>query len=98
MLNVDKTKCRACGICVNICPAQAIALKDNTAVIDKNKCVECLRCVTACPTGAISSDIQKNSPNALSSQSRPFIRGRGRGMAAGRGRGRGRGMGRARNF
>ena len=50
---VDKKKCTGCGICVDICPAQAIKIEKDKAVINDD-CVECGACVNECPRGAIS--------------------------------------------
>jgi len=50
---VDKEKCNGCGLCVSICPVQAISLIQNKASIDQNKCNECLLCMDECPAYAI---------------------------------------------
>jgi len=56
---VDKTRCTGCGICVNICPAGAISLKNGKAEIDMNKCIRCKKCHEACPKNAIRHDSEK---------------------------------------
>ena len=48
-----KVGCIACGKCVKECPVQAIALKDNIAIIDYKKCINCGKCINVCPTKAI---------------------------------------------
>jgi ferredoxin len=50
---VDVKKCTDCGTCVDICPAQAIKIEKEKAVIN-DACVECGVCVNECPQGAIS--------------------------------------------
>ena len=60
----DAQKCTKCGICVNVCPADAIILekyKDESGKIclksysvDYNKCIFCGNCGFYCPTGAVS--------------------------------------------
>jgi ferredoxin len=55
---VLKAKCDGCGECVKICPVEAIAIKDDVAVIDDEACIECGECVNECPTEAI---IEKKS-------------------------------------
>lgn len=45
--------CIACGKCEQVCPADAIAVIDNLAVIDYNKCTSCGECVKACPMKTI---------------------------------------------
>jgi len=62
MFQVDKEKCVGCGVCVNICPQEAISMVDDKAKIEVNKCVDCGRCAQVCPQGAIYSDapLQQN--------------------------------------
>jgi len=52
-LFVDSEKCTGCGICIPICPEQAISDVQNKAVINHNKCNECLQCMDECPANAI---------------------------------------------
>ena len=47
MFKVDEEKCVGCGVCVEVCPAQAISMDEGKAVIS-NQCVDCGRCVQAC--------------------------------------------------
>ncbi len=48
------TTCTQCGVCINICPTQAISRnKAGIVVIDKAKCVGCLSCVGFCPEEAM---------------------------------------------
>jgi len=52
---VDEDKCTGCGICIDICPVNAISLQeDGIAIIDKNTCTNCRICVEKCPVNAIS--------------------------------------------
>lgn len=51
---VDVKKCTGCNDCVQVCPVEAIQLKDDVAVIDEDTCTECSLCVDECPSGAIS--------------------------------------------
>lgn len=41
--------CVHCGMCVNICPVQAIAADCETVA---NTCLSCFRCIRSCPKGA----------------------------------------------
>jgi len=91
MFKVDKEKCVGCGACVNVCPAGAISMKDDKAVIG-NKCVDCGRCTQVCPAHAIYPGTQSRQDISLS-QGQMFP-GSGFGMGRGSGRGIGRGMGR----
>ena len=51
---VSETKCIGCGDCMKWCPADAIALESQRAVIMKDKCIGCGECTIACKTGAIA--------------------------------------------
>lgn len=55
MYKVDVNKCNGCGICVNVCPHQAITIDPYTkrAEIDINKCDGCGACVSYCHSEAI---------------------------------------------
>lgn len=46
-------KCTGCGICITICPAGAIHIKDGKAYINPDTCIGCMRCHIKCPSGAI---------------------------------------------
>jgi len=50
---VDEDKCTGCGLCVDVCPVEAISLND-VAKIDSETCTDCSRCVEECPNDAIS--------------------------------------------
>jgi len=45
--------CIACRKCEQVCPADAIHVIDNLAIIDYNKCTSCGKCVEACPMKTI---------------------------------------------
>ena len=53
VLVCDKDMCTGCGLCINICPVNAIELRDlmyaQNAVIDSEKCIKCNRCHLKCP-------------------------------------------------
>jgi NADH:ubiquinone oxidoreductase subunit F (NADH-binding)/NAD-dependent dihydropyrimidine dehydrogenase PreA subunit/(2Fe-2S) ferredoxin len=53
--HVQEGRCKACGKCVKVCPADAIADgRDKVpAVIDQNKCIGCGSCVEVCPFDAV---------------------------------------------
>jgi len=45
--------CIGCGNCVNVCPVNAISLKNDVACIDGDKCIGCASCIAVCPNHAI---------------------------------------------
>jgi nitroreductase/NAD-dependent dihydropyrimidine dehydrogenase PreA subunit len=63
MINIDKNKCTACGICGITCPRHIPEIIEqgnkNITVISKerlNLCMECGQCEAVCPTHAIRVD------------------------------------------
>lgn len=57
-MQVDYTKCNACGMCIPICPGECIEIVDDGvaeyARINEDECISCEQCVDACEWGAIS--------------------------------------------
>lgn len=71
-VTVKEALCRGCGICVRVCPDQAISMQAGVAIIDQAKCSLCQKCIQICPTGAIqlsevasASKIQKQQDAAI---------------------------------
>ena len=53
-VQINKEKCTGCGLCVEVCPVEAISMEDDKAKIDAEKCVDCGQCVGECPNEAIN--------------------------------------------
>jgi len=51
---IDSQKCTGCGVCVEVCPLEAISLNGGLAVVDGETCTECGLCVSECPNDAIA--------------------------------------------
>jgi Pyruvate/2-oxoacid:ferredoxin oxidoreductase delta subunit len=51
---IDRDTCTGCGSCLEICPPQAIVLKDDKAIIEAEFCEECGFCAAECPCDAIA--------------------------------------------
>jgi len=50
---VDSEKCTGCGVCLDVCPAGAIEVKEK-AVINDDICTGCAACIAECPNKAIT--------------------------------------------
>ncbi|WP_422487249.1 EFR1 family ferrodoxin [Gudongella sp. DL1XJH-153] len=46
-------RCTNCNLCQEICPVDAIEMKEGKPIWIKDKCVHCLACIHRCPVGAI---------------------------------------------
>ncbi len=53
MIYVNDALCTGCGVCVDVCPNDAIQVVNDLAHIDQDLCQECESCLDACPPGAI---------------------------------------------
>jgi len=53
-VKIDKEKCVGCGVCVDVCPTEALSVVGDFAECDADLCVDCGTCIPECPTEAIS--------------------------------------------
>ena len=51
---VDLAACDRCGLCLPLCPPEAIHLELNLLTVDDAACTGCEKCVAPCPVGALS--------------------------------------------
>ena len=57
---IKKETCTGCGICIDECPVNAIALDGNdVAEIADNQCIRCGRCHDVCPREAVQHDSER---------------------------------------
>lgn len=51
----DETKCTHCGVCVPVCPTQALVVDPQTRkiIFHNKKCIACELCVKICPPRAM---------------------------------------------
>lgn len=64
--NIEKEKCTGCSACFNICPRNAIYMKEDNEgflypEIDKELCIQCGKCYKVCP--AINNSVKHNTPS-----------------------------------
>ena len=52
-IRIIDEKCIGCGLCIKVCPFDAIKLVEKLAVIDLDKCTLCVACKEACKFEAI---------------------------------------------
>ncbi len=50
----DADTCKACGVCVDRCQMEAMAMKEEAVEIDLDRCIGCGLCVSTCPTKSLS--------------------------------------------
>jgi ferredoxin len=56
-ITVNQDKCTGCGMCIEVCPRNVIAIKERKAfVFDKDACLECGACAKNCAFDAITGD------------------------------------------
>jgi len=51
---VDLAVCDRCGLCLPLCPPEAIHLELNVLTVDRAGCTGCEKCVGPCPVGALA--------------------------------------------
>ncbi len=64
-VEIDESKCTGCGICVQVCPVEAITV-ERVAKINPETCKGCGSCVAECPNEAIFAEgMQPASPSRV---------------------------------
>jgi 2-oxoglutarate ferredoxin oxidoreductase subunit delta len=60
MITIKEEACKACSLCVNVCPKKIISLGSkmnqkgyNYAVVDNDSCISCAFCAKICPDSVI---------------------------------------------
>lgn len=53
-LKISDELCIGCSHCMQVCPTEAIRIRNGKAILYDNRCVDCSECYRACPVSAIS--------------------------------------------
>ncbi|MHB1419128.1 MAG: nitroreductase family protein [Bacillota bacterium] len=59
LITIDESKCKRDGICVDVCPAKVIVIREKGSFPVPTRradefCIDCNHCVSVCPTGALA--------------------------------------------
>ncbi|RJR29913.1 MAG: 4Fe-4S dicluster domain-containing protein [Desulfobacteraceae bacterium] len=50
---IDEERCTGCGLCVEVCPSDTIAIRGKKAVVTGTESLNCGHCAAVCPAGAV---------------------------------------------
>ena len=53
---LDAGRCTGCGLCLDVCPSDVLALENGSITLSRESCFGCDHCAAVCPTGAITID------------------------------------------
>jgi MinD superfamily P-loop ATPase len=56
MIMLNEDRCSSCGLCVENCHEDTLALVDGAIQIDRALCDACTQCIAICPRQALSWD------------------------------------------
>ncbi len=57
----EMTNCNMCGLCIDMCPVQALKrLNNGTVTLDKKVCIGCQACVGFCPR-----NVMRKAPDTI---------------------------------
>ena len=85
MVHVDIERCTGCGICKDVCPQHAIAIKNGLALVNDNLCIQCGTCADVCPADAIREGTLVHTQLIKGGEKMVYGFGRGSGRRGGAG-------------
>lgn len=57
---VISSKCTLCKACINLCPVNAISIRDDKAYINPLTCIGCAECISVCKFNAVKEQWEEN--------------------------------------
>lgn len=51
-VKIIEENCKGCTKCMNLCPMEAVRLKNSKAIVYEDKCIDCGECIRTCPYSA----------------------------------------------
>lgn len=72
-INIDGNKCKTCGLCAKICPAQCIDFKNKS--VNNEMCLKCFSCLAGCEHNALSYGFKKREKVPFNLARRQFLIG-----------------------
>jgi len=55
---IQNSKCQVCGVCVNQCPVNALAIENDEIIVNQDLCISCRECESLCPVNAIKISLK----------------------------------------
>jgi NAD-dependent dihydropyrimidine dehydrogenase PreA subunit len=65
MRKTDTDECSGCGDCMDICPVDALKMREDLPVVDEKWCIGCGVSATVCPTDAARMKIREGKTGEL---------------------------------
>ncbi len=71
---LDPDLCTGCGICVERCQMEAIAMGETVAELDRKRCIGCGLCVSSCPEGALTLRLKSETERKVPPERCDFMK------------------------